>query len=55
MAKAVIALRIKLKEHHAAMIALLVEHVEGQKKGTWVGQHFAKMLENIRQEIERLR
>ncbi len=55
MAKAVIALRIKLKEHHAAVIAVLVEHVEGQKKGTWVGQHFAKLLENIRQEIERLR
>jgi hypothetical protein len=55
MAKAVIALRIKLKEHHAAMIAVLVEHVEGQKQGTWVGRHFAKLLEDIRQEIERLR
>jgi hypothetical protein len=36
------------------VIAALVEHAEGQKKGTWVGQHFAKLLENIRQEIELL-
>jgi hypothetical protein len=55
LAQAVIAQRIQLKEQHAAHIAVLVEHIEGQKKGTWVGQHFAKLLENIRQEIEALR
>jgi hypothetical protein len=55
MAQAVIDLRRKLKERHAAAIAVLVEHAEGQKKGTWVGQHFAKLLESIKQEIERLR
>jgi hypothetical protein len=55
MAQAVIAMRIKLKERHAAAIAVLVEHAEGQKKGAWVGVHFAKLLESIRQEIERLR
>jgi hypothetical protein len=55
MAKAVIAMRIKLKEQHAAIIARLVERIEGEKKGTWVGQHFAKLLESIKAEIERLR
>jgi len=55
MAQAVIAMRIKMKERHAAAIAALVEHAEGQKKGGWVGQHFAKLLESIKQEIERLR
>jgi hypothetical protein len=54
MAQAVVAMRRKLKERHAAVIAALVEHAEGHKKGTWVGQHFAKLLENIRQEIELL-
>jgi hypothetical protein len=55
MAKTVIAMRIKLKEQHAAIIARLVERIEGEKKGTWVGQHFAKLLESIKAEIERLR
>ena len=53
-AQAVIALRRKLKEQHAKFIAVLVEHAEGQKKGTSVGQHFARLLEGIRADIERL-
>jgi hypothetical protein len=55
LAQAVTALRIKLKEQHAAHIAKLVEHIEGQKQGTWVGQHFASLLEGILRDIERLR
>lgn len=54
LAQAVIGLRRKLKEQHAKFIAVLVEHAEGQKKGTWVGQHFARLLEGIRADIERL-
>jgi hypothetical protein len=53
--QAVIDLRTKLKEQHAKFIAVLVERAEGEKKGTWVGQHFAKLLESIRQDIERLK
>jgi hypothetical protein len=54
MAQAVKDARRKMKEHHAAVIATLIEYAEGQKKGTSVGRHYANLLENIKQEIERL-
>lgn len=53
MAQAVIAMRIKLKEHHAKVIAVLVERIEHEKKNG--GQHFARLLEYIKGEIEALR
>jgi hypothetical protein len=52
--QAVIDLRRKLKEQHAKFIAVLVENIEGHNKGTKTGRHFAKLLESIKQEIERL-
>jgi hypothetical protein len=55
-AQAVIALRIRLKEQHAAIIAKLVEsieHAQGNKGGNW--RHFQRLLESIRAEIEALR
>jgi hypothetical protein len=55
-AQAVIALRIKLKEQHAKLIAKLVEsieHAKGNNSGNW--RHFQRVLESIRAEIEALR
>jgi hypothetical protein len=55
MAQAVKDARRKLKEQHAKFIAVLVEHAEGHKKGNeYPGRHFARLLESIKQEIERL-
>lgn len=53
--EAVIALRIKLKEQHAAFIARIVESIEGQKKGNRTSQHFAQLLEGILRDIARLK
>jgi hypothetical protein len=56
MAKAVIDLRRKLKEQHAAHIAVIVESIElGKKNGNKSGQHFVRLLEGIKADIERLR
>jgi hypothetical protein len=53
---AVTAMRIKLKEQHAKFIAALVEAAAGQAKGNpYPGKHFAKLLESIRADIERLK
>jgi hypothetical protein len=55
-AQAVIALRIRLKEQHAAIIARLVERIEHEKGNSGAThQHFAKVLESIKADIERLR
>jgi hypothetical protein len=55
MAKAVIDLRRKLKEKHAAHIAVIVERLAYEKsQDSWVNQHFAKLLESLRQDIARL-
>jgi hypothetical protein len=55
MAQAVKDARRKLKEQHAKFIAVLVEHAEGHKKGNeYPGRLFARLLDSIRQEIERL-
>jgi hypothetical protein len=55
MAQAVKDARRKLKEQHAKFIAVLVEYAEGHKKGNeYPGRHFARLLDSIRQEIERL-
>lgn len=54
--QAVIALRIKLKEQHAAHIAVIIESIEGQNKnGNWTAKHFVKLLEGIKRDIERLK
>jgi hypothetical protein len=51
----VLELRRKLKEQHAKFIAVLLEYAQGQNKGNpYPGKHFANLLDNIRQEIERL-
>jgi hypothetical protein len=56
LAQAVTALRIKIKQQHAKFIAVLLEHAQGQAKGNpYPGQHWARLLDNIRQEIERLK
>jgi hypothetical protein len=55
-AQAVIALRIKLKEQHARVIAHLVERIEHEKgNDSWAHRHFAQFLEEIKRDIERLR
>jgi hypothetical protein len=54
MAKAVIDARRKMKEHHAAVIARILETAEGNKKSSVVAQHFAHLLESIRKDIEQL-
>ena len=55
-AQAVIALRIKLKEQHAAIIARLVERIEHEKgQDGFTHRHFTRVLESIKADIERLR
>jgi hypothetical protein len=54
MQQAVIDARRKLKEHHAAVIAVLVERIEHDKNGNGSQQHFARLLVGIKKEIERL-
>jgi hypothetical protein len=55
-AQAVIALRIKLKEQHAAIIARLVERIEHEKgQDGFTHRHFTRLLESIKADIERLR
>jgi len=54
LAQAVLDLRRKLKQQHAAHIAVIVESIEGQKKGNHSSQHFARLLESIKADIERL-
>ena len=55
-AQAVIALRIKLKEQHAAIIARLVERIEYEKtQDSGTSRHFRMVLEGILRDIERLR
>jgi hypothetical protein len=55
-AQAVIALRIKLKEQHAAIIARLVERIEYEKtQDSGTSRHFRMLLEGIKRDIERLR
>jgi len=50
------ALRRKLKEKHAAHIAVIVERLEYEKsQDSWVNQHFAGLLESLKRDIERLR
>jgi hypothetical protein len=61
MAQAVLDLRRELKEKHAAFIAVIVNRLEYEKaagiegNGAWVHRHFAKLLESIKADIERLR
>lgn len=55
MAQAVIALRRRLKEKHAAHIAVIVDRLAYEKsQDSWVNQHFAKLLESLKRDIERL-
>jgi Collagen triple helix repeat (20 copies) len=56
MAQAVIALRIKLKEQHAAIIARLVERIAHEKgQDGFTHRHFTRLLESIKADIEGLR
>jgi hypothetical protein len=56
MAKAVTKLRIELKEKHAAHIAVLLESITFHEKSDyWLYQHWAKLLQGIKTQIERLR
>jgi hypothetical protein len=54
MAQAVIDARRKLKERHAAVIAILIEGIEGNKKGGAGAQLLARHLETIKRAIEAL-
>jgi hypothetical protein len=55
-AQAVIALRIRLKEQHAAIIARLVERIEHEKgQDGFTHRHFTRLLESIKADIEALR
>jgi hypothetical protein len=53
--QAVLDLRRKMLYQHAAYIAVIVKHIEHEKKSdSFVHQHYAKLLEYILGEIERL-
>jgi hypothetical protein len=53
--QAVIALRIKLKQRHAAQIAPIVERLQYEKsQDAWVHRHFTMLLEGILRDIEML-
>jgi hypothetical protein len=54
MVKAVIDARRKLKEHHAAVIAILIESIEASKRGGPGGQLLARHLAQIKKDIEQL-
>ena len=55
LAQAVIALRRKLKEKHAAHITVIVDRIASEQRNDhWVHQHFAKLLESLQRDIERL-
>ena len=50
------ALRLKLKQQHAAIIARLVERIEYEKtQDSGTSRHFRMVLEGILRDIERLR
>jgi len=51
---AVIDARRKLKEHHAGVIAILIESIEASKRSGPVNQLFARHLAQIQKDIERL-
>jgi hypothetical protein len=56
LAKTVLALRRKLKERHAAVLATLIEHIEGNRRdsSSSSARILSRHLETIKQEIERL-
>jgi hypothetical protein len=51
---AVIALRRKLLEQRAAFLAVINQRIAENSTSNKVQQHFAKLLESVKQDIERL-